>query len=132
MTACLDVGGLADCFIGYHKGRAPESILTTYADVRRDIFLKYVDARSIKNLNRCAKSDPWTIVDTDPFFKLIRELNEDEGGNKRRLKEFLMKVSSIEYDFTQHWAKENDDQAAAGVEVDDQRSAEEDAPMVEA
>lgn len=103
MTACLDVGGLADCFIGYHKGYASEEILDTYAKVRRDIFLKYVDARSIKNLDRVWKSDPWTVADTDPFFQILKKLNEDES--KQALKEFLMKTSSIEYDFTQHWDK---------------------------
>ena len=101
MTACLDVGGLADCFIGYHQGKASEEILQTYADVRREIFLKYVDARSIKNLDRVSKTDPWTVADTDKFFGIIRELNKD----KQALKDFLLKVSSIEYDFTQHYDK---------------------------
>jgi len=62
MSACLDVGGLADCLIGYHEGRAGEEILETYAQVRRDIFLQYIDARSIKNLKRCSESDPWSVV----------------------------------------------------------------------
>ncbi|KAK4544755.1 hypothetical protein LTR36_004004 [Oleoguttula mirabilis] len=99
MTACLDVGGLADCFIGYHDGKAGAEILDTYAQVRRDIFLKYVDARSINNLDRVRKTDPWTVLETDKFFGIIQDLNKD----KATLREFLMKVSSIEYDFTQHY-----------------------------
>ncbi|KAK5110675.1 hypothetical protein LTR85_000757 [Meristemomyces frigidus] len=99
MTACLDVGGLADCFIGLYEGKAGEEILETYAKVRRDIFLKYVDARSIKNLDRVRKTDPWTVLGTDKFFGVIRDLNK----NKAALKSFLMKESSIEYDFTQHY-----------------------------
>ena len=86
MTACLDVGGLADCLIGYYEGNAGEEILETYATVRRDIFLKYVDARSIKNLDRVRKADPWTVLETDPFFGIIQDLNKD----KDKLKEFLM------------------------------------------
>jgi hypothetical protein len=105
MTACLDVGGLADCFIGYYEGLAGEEILQTYADVRREIFQKYVDARSIKNLDRCSKTDPWTVADTDPFFGIIKELTKD----KEEMKKFLMKVSSIEYDFTQHYDKKPDE-----------------------
>ena len=101
MTACLDVDGLADCFIGYYEGLAGEEILDTYAKVRRDIFLRYVDTRSIKNLNRVWKTDPWTVVDTDPFFQIIKELNLDESGQS--LRKFLMKTSSIEYDFKQHY-----------------------------
>ena len=101
MTACLDVGGLADCFIGYREGKAGEEILDTYAKVRRDIFLQYVDARSIKNLNRVWKTDPWTVRETDKFFQIVKELNKDES--KEALKKFLLKTSSIEYDFTRHY-----------------------------
>ena len=99
MTACLDVGGLADCLIGYHQGKASEEILETYAKVRRDIFLKYVDTRSIKNLDRVSKTDPWTVLETDKFFGILKELNKDP----KALKEFLLKKSSIEYDFSQHY-----------------------------
>ena len=119
MNACLDVDGLADCFIGYHQRKAREAILDTWAQVRRDIFMKYVDARSIKNLNRVWKADPWSVLDTDKFFGIIKELNED----KQALREFLLvsyhqsmlfvailiapqKVSSIEYDFKQHYDRE--------------------------
>lgn len=118
MNACLDVDGLADCLIGYYQGKAGEEILDTYARVRRDIFMKYVNARSIKNLDRVAKTDPWTVLETDKFFGIIRELNKD----KQALKDFLLvslrfdaslpvltfeqKVSSIEYDFKQHYDRE--------------------------
>lgn len=119
MNACLDVDGLADCIIGYHQHKAGEEILDTWARVRRDIFTKYVDARSIKNLNRVWKADPWTVLETDKFFGIIEELNED----KQALKDFLLvccrpgaqymiiliveqKVSSIEYDFKQHYDRE--------------------------
>ena len=63
MTACLDVDGLADCLIGFYEGKASEKILDTYAQVRKDIFMKYVDARSIKNLDRVRNSNPWDVVD---------------------------------------------------------------------
>lgn len=93
MTACLDVDGLADCLIGYHEGRAGEEILETYARVRRDIFLKYVDTRSVKNLNRVSKTDPWTVLETDKFFGIITELNKDEEA----LKEFLLVSTGFIY-----------------------------------
>ncbi|CAJ2512486.1 Uu.00g055010.m01.CDS01 [Anthostomella pinea] len=99
MTAVVDVDGLADCLVGLYEGKAGEEILDTYARVRRDIFLKYVDQRSIKNLNRVAKSDPWTVRDTDPFFELVRGYEHDVEKRKA----FLLKVQSIEYDFKQHY-----------------------------
>ena len=88
MTACLDVGGLADCLIGFHQNKAGPEILQTYADVRREIFLKYVDARSRKNLERVSKADPWKVLEEDKFFGILKDLNEDES--KGRLKEFLL------------------------------------------
>lgn len=135
MSACLDVGGLADCLIGYYEGKASEEILETYAKVRREIFLKYIDARSVKNLKRVAESDPWNVAETDPFFGILRELN----GDKEKLKEFLLasalpvpasleyvanmheqKWSSIEYDFTQHYDKRPPTNAHAnGTSFDD-------------
>ncbi|KAG5807861.1 hypothetical protein H9Q74_007657 [Fusarium xylarioides] len=99
MTAVLDVGGLADCFIGYYHGLADEDILDKYAEIRRDIFVKYVDPRSIKNLNRVATSDPHTVLETDKFFGILKDLQQD----KNDMRAFLLKVSSIEYDFTKHY-----------------------------
>ncbi|RGP67312.1 3-3-hydroxyphenylpropionate 2-hydroxylase [Fusarium sporotrichioides] len=107
MTAVLDVGGLADCFIGYAKGLAGKDILDKYAQVRRDIFVKYVDPRSMKNLNRVATSDPFTVLETDKFFNILKDLQKDENN----MRDFLLKVSSIEYDFTQHYKRDSDNVA---------------------
>ena len=96
MKGILDAGGLADCLIGYHQGQADESILDLYAQVRRDFPLQYIDKRSAKNLIRCATADPWTVLGEDPLFKVIEDLTKDKGD----LKAFLLKESSIEYDFT--------------------------------
>lgn len=91
MSACLDVGGLADCLIGLHDGRAGEDILDTYAQVRRDIFVKYIDRRSTINLERVWKTDPWTVKDTDKFFQVLKEVNRDE----QTLKDFLLVSSDV-------------------------------------
>ncbi|KAJ5563565.1 hypothetical protein N7535_008729 [Penicillium sp. DV-2018c] len=78
MTACVDVGGLADCLIGYHQGKAPESILDLYSEIRREKFLKYVDVRSIKNMDRISKTDPFTVLETDKFMRLLADLEGDD------------------------------------------------------
>lgn len=92
MTAVIDTGGLADCLIGLYEGKADETILDTYAAVRREKFLKYVDARSIKNLNRVAKSDPFTVVETDKFFGILKELEGDPDATKKFLLVSLAEV----------------------------------------
>lgn len=82
MTAVVDVGGLADCLIGLYKGLAGEEILDKYSEIRRDKFLRYVDARSIKNLNRVSNSDPETVADTDPFLGILKGLEGDAETTK--------------------------------------------------
>ncbi|KAI1331577.1 FAD/NAD(P)-binding domain-containing protein [Xylariaceae sp. FL0255] len=99
MTACIDVDGLADCLIGYYEGRANEDILDVWSEVRMEKFRKYVDTRSRKNMDRVSKTDPWTVAETDPFLKLLKELSLDD----ERRKAFILKLTSIEYDFTQHF-----------------------------
>ncbi|KAG8624410.1 hypothetical protein KVT40_007477 [Elsinoe batatas] len=46
MSAILDVDGLSTCLSGYYHNKADESILDKYAEIRRDIFLRFVDDRS--------------------------------------------------------------------------------------
>lgn len=82
MTAVVDAGGLADCLIGLYDGNAGQEILDTYAEVRREKFLHFVDGRSIKNLNRISKSDPWTVADTDKFFGILKELEGDPEATR--------------------------------------------------
>ena len=82
MTAVVDVGALADCLIGYYEGKADESILDLYAEIRREKFLKYVDARSMKNMNRIMHTDPDTVVETDKFFQLLKGLEGDDEATK--------------------------------------------------
>jgi 2-polyprenyl-6-methoxyphenol hydroxylase-like FAD-dependent oxidoreductase len=52
MTAVLDIGALADGLSGIYERRADDTILDLYAEIRREKFLKYVDARSMKNMDR--------------------------------------------------------------------------------
>ncbi|KAK3319524.1 hypothetical protein B0T19DRAFT_467038 [Cercophora scortea] len=103
MSAVLDAGGLADCLVGYYEGKADENILDKYAEIRREKWIKYVDVRSRKNFDRVSKADPWTVMETDKFMGILRELEGDE--EKRRA--FLLNWSSIEYDFTQHYKTAN-------------------------
>ena len=118
MTAVLDIGALADCLIGYYEGKADEDILDKYAEIRREKFLRYVDARSLKNMHRINKSDPHTVLETDKFLGILRDLEGDSEGTKAFLlvscATFLLclenartdldqKTSSIEHDFTQYY-----------------------------
>lgn len=99
MAGIVDVGGLADCLIGYYDGNADENILDLYAKIRREKFVHFIDRRSRKNLYRISKTDPETVLETDPFLAILKGLE----GDAEKIREFLLKTSSIEYDFTQHY-----------------------------
>lgn len=120
MTGVLDVGALADCLIGYYEGKADASILDLYADIRREKFLKYVDERSMRNMNRIMHTDPQTVAETDKFLQLLKGLE----GNDEETRAFLLvssprhvsftgpiltlklqKWSNIEHDFTQYYTE---------------------------
>lgn len=79
----LDAASLADALIAHINERLPESILDTYATVRRDVFLKLVNPASQANKRRLHESDPGTLAETDPFLKALREVDAD-GKQKIR------------------------------------------------
>ena len=82
MNAILDVSGLADCLIGVYEGKAGDEILDLYAEIRRDKFLKYVDARSMKNMKRIINTDPNTTLEDDKLMSIFRELEGDPEATK--------------------------------------------------
>jgi 2-polyprenyl-6-methoxyphenol hydroxylase-like FAD-dependent oxidoreductase len=82
MSGVLDAAGLADCLIGLYDGRAGDEILDLYAEIRREKFLKFVDLRSVKNMDRIAKSDPNTVLETDRFLGILKELEGDDEATK--------------------------------------------------
>lgn len=82
MNTILDVGGLADCFIGVYDGKAGDEILDLYAQVRREKFLQYVDARSMKNMKRIRNPDPLTTLEGDKLMDIFRGLEGDKEGTK--------------------------------------------------
>lgn len=86
MAAVLDVGGLAECLIGYYDSKADEDILDLYAKIRREKFVDLIDKRSRKNMDRLRKSDPTLVRETDPFLVLLQSME----GNREKTKEFLM------------------------------------------
>lgn len=82
MNAILDVSGLADCLIGVYEGKAGDEILDLYAAIRRDKFLKYVDARSMKNMKRIINADPNATLEDDKLMNIFRDLEGDPEATK--------------------------------------------------
>ena len=70
-----DVGGLYDCLYGIYSGRADDSILDKYSDIRRQKYQEVIDPISSGNLRRLW--DPNAIED-DEFIKMIRRAETDK------------------------------------------------------
>jgi len=74
-TGITDAACLGDALVAVLKGEADESILQTYADLRRNVFLTVSNPRSIES-KRKAQSDPDNLSDADKEF--YRRMNEDD------------------------------------------------------
>ena len=72
----MDVGNLYDCLYGMHKGLVDESILDRYSEVRRNVYLNFVDPVSSSNLRRLCQ-EPDVAMKEDPFFKMAVEFGDN-------------------------------------------------------
>ncbi|CAI6340539.1 unnamed protein product [Periconia digitata] len=95
-----DVTGLAECLEGIHAGKADESILDKYDEVRRDIFHKVISPISTANYLRvAAHPDKVDVLAEDPFLKMVQAAKGD-----REIKEKLDQgVYAVLHDFTQYY-----------------------------
>jgi 2-polyprenyl-6-methoxyphenol hydroxylase-like FAD-dependent oxidoreductase len=88
----VDVGGLADCLIGMHRGLADESILDKYDSVRRGIFQDVVDGITATNLKRIMQDSSEALA-ADPFLQACREAAQNP--EKAGLLASVMRVSTL-------------------------------------
>lgn len=72
----VDVGGLYDCLAGIHDGKADDSILDKYSDIRQEKWYKLSDPISSENIRRLWK-DPETIGDEDEFLLALKRTAVD-------------------------------------------------------
>ncbi len=81
-----DVGSLYDSLYGIHTGQADDSILDKYDEVRRGIWHDIVNPASSENMRRLIDLDPETVMEKDPFMKMLKqletqpEIHEQKGG----------------------------------------------------
>ena len=70
-----DVGGLYDCLYGIYSGKAEDSILDKYDEIRRQKYQEVIDPISSGNLRRLW--DPDTIED-DHFIQMLKRAEKDK------------------------------------------------------
>jgi hypothetical protein len=81
----LDAGCLSDAFEGIYNENQPDSILTKYSDIRREIFQKYINPWSQDNVKRLYSMDLETAKD-DPFMQAVKETQTSEEMRQQFIK----------------------------------------------
>lgn len=95
----VDCGGLADCLAGIWAGKADESILDRYSDVRIEKYQTIINPISQENFRRVSDPDPDARLERDEFMNLLKKGETDTPF----LKQLLMGAFDLRYDFTQHY-----------------------------
>ncbi|KAF4917623.1 FAD-dependent monooxygenase terC [Colletotrichum viniferum] len=95
----LDVGGLYDCLNGIATGRADESILDRYSDVRRKLYRDFTDPMSTENMRRLCKRDPEKVLEEDTFLQMINESKH----NPEVAAQLSEASKGLSHDFTQYY-----------------------------
>jgi hypothetical protein len=99
----VDIGGLYDCLIGIYEGKADDSILDKYDEVRRRIYEEVINPVSSGNIVRLFGQDPDKALENDDFLKLLVAAKKDE----KTLQALQDGMSGIMHDFTQYYNRPN-------------------------
>lgn len=95
----VDIGGLYDCLLGIYEGKADDSILDRYSDVRREKYQTITDPISTENIKRLYDQDPEKALENDSLLKLLNGMKDDPAAQR----EFMRAPFALSYDFTQHY-----------------------------
>ncbi|KAJ9603749.1 hypothetical protein H2200_011935 [Cladophialophora chaetospira] len=98
----VDIEGLYECLVGIYEGKADESILDKYSEVRREKYKTIVDPISTDNVKRLFTQDPEKALENDSFLKLLNDIKDDHAAQI----EFMRSPMALMYDFTQHYKGE--------------------------
>ncbi|KEF59448.1 uncharacterized protein A1O9_04292 [Exophiala aquamarina CBS 119918] len=72
-----DIESLYDCLIGIHEGKAQDSILDKYDEVRREMWHKFIDPISSENLRRLNGQDPEKARENDSLLQMLERASRD-------------------------------------------------------
>lgn len=79
----MDVGDLGVCFEGIAKGKAGEEILDKWAEIRRGMWVDYIDPFSSSNFLRVSSANPDTAAEEDEFMSLLKKAEHDPEIKKQ-------------------------------------------------
>jgi hypothetical protein len=98
----VDVGGLYDCLAGVYEGKADESILDKYSEVRRQKYNEIVDPISSENIKRLFDQDPDAALQNDEFLQMCKRAETDIEFSRQ----LQLGVNVLQHNFTQYYNKD--------------------------
>ncbi|KIV91818.1 hypothetical protein PV10_06315 [Exophiala mesophila] len=98
-TGIVDAGAVSDCVGAVLSGKADETILDKYNEIRRDLFINESDKWSRINYLRVTDPDPETLLERDRFLQTMNAVKGDPAMIEK-LKEIEM---AIYHDFTAYY-----------------------------
>jgi hypothetical protein len=109
----VDIGGLYDCLIGIYEGKADESILDKYSEMRRQRYQTVTDPISVDNIKRLYDQDPDQALEKDEFLKMLNNIKDDKEAQR----EFMRSPFALAYDFKQHYKTNEVNSGEADVKI---------------
>ncbi|KAF2815573.1 FAD/NAD(P)-binding domain-containing protein [Mytilinidion resinicola] len=98
-SGIVDVGGLCDCLLAIHHGKAGEEILDIYSEKRMEKYETVVDPISSGNFRRLFENDPEKATENNEFFKLCLKA----GSDNDLARQLNTGVNILKCDFSQHF-----------------------------
>ncbi|KAF2176415.1 FAD/NAD(P)-binding domain-containing protein [Zopfia rhizophila CBS 207.26] len=94
-----DIGSLHDCLTAICKGKADDSILDIYDEVRRQKYRELIDPISSDNIRRLFGQDPEMALENDEFLKMCKRTETDIEFARQ----MQIGMMALRYDFSQHF-----------------------------
>jgi hypothetical protein len=82
-----------------YEGKADDSILDKYSEMRRQRYQTVTDPISSDNIRRLFDQDPEKALENDSFLKMLKSIENDVEAQR----EFMRSPNALRYDFTQHY-----------------------------
>ena len=95
----VDVGGLFDCLVGIHQGKADDSILDQYTEIRRHKYSEIINPISSSNIKLMFDTNHDTALETVEFLKLAKRTESHPAFAL----EMMTAITAIRQDFTRYY-----------------------------
>ena len=95
----VDVGNLYDCLAGIYEGKADDSVLDKYDEIRRKMYNEFINPISSTNIVRLFGTNADDVLEKDDFLRACKRGETDVEFSRQ----FQTGIKVIMHDFTQYY-----------------------------